>query len=984
MTRIIQKLTLDVTCLATYKTVMAKQGDGSTRVLHLTLTHDGVVLHPNLETMEAAFRCIKPDGKSCLLPVTLLTSGEVEVELTPQVLAVHGRVAADVALLKKGSSETLSTASFFIDVEKIPMSADVAASSNDFLLLVEATRKAEKATADAYAAIEAMPKDILRHSKMDLTPEQKEQALQNLDAVGRKTADGGEVFNKGSQARTCAHAEGDLTSATGYASHAEGSAISEDLVGDDAIETHTFKFTSPIAGVGAVERIVRGSTAEGHSSHAEGSNTLAYGHSSHAEGNNTLAAGGRSHAEGTRTQAIGHRSHAEGADTIANSTNAHAEGNYTQALATNSHAEGFETTVAKEASNAHAEGHGSTASGYAAHAEGRLSIASGYAAHAEGTYYTKTVDGEKISTGSEASGEAAHAEGRATSAQGKYSHAEGDRTISSGQGSHAEGTTTTASGTSAHAEGQNTTASGPYSHTEGHSAKAEGECSHAEGYNNVAKGNYSHAEGYGTEASGSRAHSEGHLTKATGNYSHTEGRGTIATGISQHVQGEYNLEDADGKYLHIVGNGSSDSARSNAHALDKQGNAWFAGDVTGTTPEGDEVSLRGLSSELQALQETEESFQQLCQDNFEALDAAILNEANGNDLAHREMQATLKQVQDTLPQKLDSNRAVGRIWRDGDIRGEVFNVYNGRNAATMEASHAEGYENSAVAQCSHVEGHGNVAAGYASHAEGRVTQANGHSSHAEGQGTIAKGHAQHAEGMYNEVDPSTAIYDTQPVWSSNMRGKYIHIAGNGTKDVRSNAHTLDWEGNAVFAGTVSGNGADYAELFEWTDGNPNAEDRVGYLVALEADKIRLAEPGDDILGVVSGTVGVLGDNAAWSWKSKYLRDDFGRILYDSVEVFEDVPDITTGEVTKKSLGFYQQPRINPEYDPTQVYQPRTERPEWSSVGLLGKLHLRDDGTAQVNGYVCVGASGVATASTEKTNLRVLSRVSDTVIRVLLK
>ena len=36
------------------------------------------------------------------------------------------------------------------------------------------------------------------------------------------------------------------------------------------------------------------------------------------------------------------------------------------------------------------------------------------------------------------------------------------------------------------------------------------------------------------------------------------------------------------KYAHIVGNGESNSARSNAHTLDWDGNAWFAGTVEGT------------------------------------------------------------------------------------------------------------------------------------------------------------------------------------------------------------------------------------------------------------------------------------------------------------------------------------------------------------------------------------------------------------------
>jgi hypothetical protein len=38
-------------------------------------------------------------------------------------------------------------------------------------------------------------------------------------------------------------------------------------------------------------------------------------------------------------------------------------------------------------------------------------------------------------------------------------------------------------------------------------------------------------------------------------------------------------ETTRGAYAHIVGNGTSTSNRSNAHTLDWEGNAWFAGDV---------------------------------------------------------------------------------------------------------------------------------------------------------------------------------------------------------------------------------------------------------------------------------------------------------------------------------------------------------------------------------------------------------------------
>jgi len=50
------------------------------------------------------------------------------------------------------------------------------------------------------------------------------------------------------------------------------------------------------------------------------------------------------------------------------------------------------------------------------------------------------------------------------------------------------------------------------------------------------------------------------------------------------------------------------------------------------------------------------------------------------------------------------------------------------------------------------------------------------------------------------------VYDLQYDLSSSIRynkGTYIHVAGNGVhSESRSNAHTLDWEGNAWFAGDV--------------------------------------------------------------------------------------------------------------------------------------------------------------------------------------
>ena len=134
----------------------------------------------------------------------------------------------------------------------------------------------------------------------------------------------------------------------------------------------------------------------------------------------------------------------------------------------------------------------------------------------------------------------------------------------------------------AFAEGAGPKASGAASHAEGYSTTASGQTSHAEGNRTEASSPNSHAEGDSTTASGNSSHAEGYITTASGEYSHAEGRTTIAQGNNQHVQGKYNI--ADTTSAHIVGNGSDSSNRSNAHTLDWNGNAWFAGDVyTGST-----------------------------------------------------------------------------------------------------------------------------------------------------------------------------------------------------------------------------------------------------------------------------------------------------------------------------------------------------------------------------------------------------------------
>ena len=192
-----------------------------------------------------------------------------------------------------------------------------------------------------------------------------------------------------------------------------------------------------------------------------------------------------------------------------------------------------------------------------------------------------------------------------------------------------------------------------------------------------------------------------------------------------------------------------------------------------------------------------------------------------------------------------------------------------RTLASINNAHAEGDLTKATGRQSHAEGVQTVASGYCAHAEGSNTQATNYYSHAEGLGTISAGRNQTAMGKYN-------ISDT----------KSLVIVGNGSKDTaRSNAYKLDANGNGWYEGTVASTGADYAEYFEWLDGNPEGEDRIGRVVTLDGEMIRYANENDYVLGVVSGTALILGDNPGDEWKHKFLKDDYGRPITETVEDF---------------------------------------------------------------------------------------------------
>lgn len=328
--------------------------------------------------------------------------------------------------------------------------------------------------------------------------------------------------------------------------------------------------------------------------------------------------------------------------------------------------------------------------------------------------------------------------------------------------------------------------------------------------------------------------------------------------------------------------------------------------------------------------------------------------------------------------KFTNSISLGR--KEGTVVGTYSSAEGFNISASGYASHAEGFNTIANGNHSHAEGTGTSSSGYASHAEGSITIANGKHSHAEGFNTTALDY-QHAEGHYNNTNTATASK------SSGTGTGTSFVIGNGIENAQSNAFRVDDNGNVYAKSSTINTGADYAEFFEWEDENVNNEDRRGYFVTLVGKKIKIAKEGDYILGIVSGFPAIIG-NGDEEWKGRYVFDDFGCPVVEEFEYEEEVPEVITNEegeeevITKKVKKTGTKWKEVPEYDPERPYVQRSERKEWSAVGMLGVLSVRDDGSCKVNGFCKLADGGIATAS--DTGYRVVKRVTDNIVEVIFK
>lgn len=206
--------------------------------------------------------------------------------------------------------------------------------------------------------------------------------------------------------------------------------------------------------------------------------------------------------------------------------------------------------------------------------------------------------------------------------------------------------------------------------------------------------------------------------------------------------------------------------------------------------------------------------------------------------------------------------------------------------------------------------------------------------------------------------------NAKSTYQSSENADILFNIGNGQERdgtlIQNSAMQVDFSGNVYAGGAYKTIGADYAEYFEWLDGNVDNQDRIGLFVTLDGDKIKLANKDDYILGVISANPSIVGNSAELDWHDKYKTDVYGRLIYDESH----------------------NPIVSKNYNDTLEYVPRGARKEYSKVGLLGQLVVQDDGTCEVNGYCTASVNGVATKS--DSGYRVIKRIDETHIKIILK
>lgn len=351
----------------------------------------------------------------------------------------------------------------------------------------------------------------------------------------------------------------------------------------------------------------------------------------------------------------------------------------------------------------------------------------------------------------------------------------------------------------------------------------------------------------------------------------------------------------------------------------------------------------------------------------------------------------------------DSSLVGGDSSRTDDGATNSF-TWGDRNQITAPNGGAFGQNNLITDEAGFATGRGNQVSGEAAFATGIDNQVSGAVSTAFGTGNIVGGSFSHSSGRLNRTmnrDNNchgfqlTITDEGIPTVGTVLRGRY-GIARAEPGDQYSwqlaggdNTTSLTNPGDGIvvvikttvtgiapegegFATAWNAGGADFAEYYEWEDGNPKAEDRVGYFVehgSSHPNKMSIATSGKDelIFGVVSATAAYVANSQELHWWGVNERDEFARLVTDEIDGVKVA-------------------RTSHLHEPGRKYIPRSQRKEWDVVGLVGQVYVRDDGSCKPGSWCCC-RNGIAVACEYSKELQcwlVQKRISAGVIVILMR
>ena len=441
----------------------------------------------------------------------------------------------------------------------------------------------------------------------------------------------GDSDNPNTASGAGAHAEGGITKATGNYSHAEGYFNTASGLGAHAEGFGSYSGANVASGISSHAE-GGGNTVSGNCGHAEGTRNTVYSESGHADGSGNKVYGRESHAtgsgnvvseqsgyiEGAGNRNIAYSAHVEGAGNKntykahishtegAGNTNygyqAHVEGSGNRLSGEESHLEGAGNML--HGHKSHMEGGGNIAYTFGSHIEGKHNTAVGYGHHAEGinnyvgfngtpgyfsygiTYEVGDIVGVNTAYVRDY---AAYPETdthylyRCITAPGQIQQSstvnivtpdiwDSSVTYQSGAVVQLSDVGFYYNSSSESVTGTNPAMGWPWrkitSILSPFISSGSGyyllDCDEVYGANKI-------AVVYDTIQPMWEP-----LSSTSGG--HVEGVGNIAIGDYQHVQGKYNTADANKAF--IIGNGTADTARSNALTVDWSGNTIIAGDLT--------------------------------------------------------------------------------------------------------------------------------------------------------------------------------------------------------------------------------------------------------------------------------------------------------------------------------------------------------------------------------------------------------------------